>query len=83
MRRLTMKTKYWRANVLNPWTIQQLAKAEHTKNLKKAGMIRCARQSGLNQRRSNRIIFALLYNIGELLVSSGMFLQKRCGTAAK
>ncbi|MGD8880710.1 MAG: hypothetical protein PVI82_02395 [Desulfobacterales bacterium] len=69
--------------MLNPWTIQQLAKAEHARNLKKAEMIRRARGPSLNQKRPNRIICAFLYNIGDLLVSCGLFLQKRCSTAAK
>lgn len=63
--------------MLNPWTIQQLAKAEHAKNLKRAEMIRRARQLGLVQRMPNRNICAILNNLGRLLVSSGMFLQKR------
>ena len=69
--------------MLNPWTIQQLAKAEHAKNLKKAEMIRCARQAGLVQRMPNRNICAILNNLGRLLVSCGMFFQRRFGTAAK
>jgi hypothetical protein len=69
--------------VLNPWTIQQLAKVEHAKNLKKAEMIRLARQPGVIQRMPNRTILFLLNNLGRLLVSSGMSLQKRCDSYNK
>jgi heme-degrading monooxygenase HmoA len=69
--------------VLNPWTIQQLAKAEHAKNLKKAEMIRRARQPGLVQRMPNRNLCFILKNLGRLLVSCGIFFQRRCNMISR
>lgn len=69
--------------MLNSWTIQQLAKMEHEKNLKKAEVFHRLQQSGLTQKRSHRTISACLYNFGKLLVTCGLFLQKRYSTATK
>jgi len=69
--------------MLNSWTIQQLAKMEHEKNLKRAEMFRRLQPSASAPKRSHRTISACLYNFGKLLVSCGLFLQKRNSTATK
>lgn len=65
--------------MLNPWTIQQLAKMEHAENLKRAERFRLSRQGRLNQKRAYRIIDVIFYHIGKLMVSFGLSLQKRYG----
>lgn len=69
--------------VLNGWILYQLAKMEHANNLRKAEIFRRARQADFNQSLSNRNICIILSNIGKLLVSCGMFLQRRYGAAVK
>jgi hypothetical protein len=56
---------------------------EHAKNLRKAEIFRRARQPDFNQSLSNHNICIILNNIGELLVSCGMFLQRCYSTAVK
>jgi hypothetical protein len=65
--------------VLNPWTIQQLAKMELAKNLKTAELFRLSQQGSLNQKRSSRIIHVIFHHIGKLMVSFGISVQKRYG----
>ena len=67
--------------MLNPWTIQQLAKMEHAENLKRAQRFRLSRQVNLNQKRAYRLIDVIFYHIGKLMVSLGLSLQKRYGIA--
>lgn len=63
--------------MLNPWTIQQLAKMEHAENLKRAEGFRLSQQASPNQKRSSRIIHVIFHHIGKLMVSFGLSLQKR------
>jgi hypothetical protein len=69
--------------VLNWWTIWQLSKIEHAKNLKNAEMLRQSRQENTDQNRSNPSIHVILDYLGKFLVASGLFLQRRFGTLAK
>jgi hypothetical protein len=69
--------------VLNPWTIQQLAKIELAKKLKTAELFRLSQQISRNQRPSKRIVPAIFCYIGKLMVSFGLSLQKRYGITIK
>lgn len=69
--------------VLNWWTIWQLSKIEHAKNLKNAEMLRQSRQENADQNRSNPFIHVILDYLGKFLVASGLFLQRRFGTLTK
>jgi hypothetical protein len=69
--------------VLNWWTIWQLSKIEHAKNLKNAEMLRQSRQENTDQNRSNLFIHVILDHLGKFLVASGLFLQRRFGTLSK
>jgi hypothetical protein len=69
--------------VLNWWTIWQLSKIEHAKNLKDAEMLRRSRQESADRNRSIPFIHVILDHLGKLLVASGLFLQRRFGTLTK
>ena len=69
--------------MLNWWTIWQLSKIEHEKNLKSAEMLRLSRQESAHQNRSNPFIHIILDHLGKFLVASGLFLRRRFGTLAK
>ena len=69
--------------VLNWWTIWQLSKIEHAKNLKNAEMLRRSRQESVEQNRSKPFIHVIFAHLGKFLVTSGLFLQRRFGTLAK
>ncbi|MGD8763720.1 MAG: hypothetical protein PVG87_15530 [Desulfobacteraceae bacterium] len=69
--------------MLNWWTIWQLSKIEHAKNLKNAEMLRRSRRESTDQNRSIPFIPVMLNHLGKLLVASGLFLQRRFGTLTK
>ncbi len=69
--------------MLNWWTIWQLSKIEHEKNLKNAEMRRRSQPGSTDQNRSNPFVHVILYLLGKFLVASGLFLQRRFGTLAK
>jgi hypothetical protein len=71
------------ADVLNWWSIWQLSKFEHAKNLKNAEILRISRQDSTDQNQSNPFIHVILDHLGKFLVASGLFLQRRFGTLAK
>ena len=71
------------AEVLNWWTIWQLSKIEHAKNLKNAEMRRRSQQQSADQNRSNPFIHVILDHLGKFLVATGLFLQRRFGTLTK
>jgi hypothetical protein len=69
--------------VLNWWTIWQLSKIEHAKNLKNAEMRRRSRQKSDDHNRLNPFIHLILDHLGKFLVATGLFLQRRFGTLTK
>ena len=69
--------------MLNWWTIWQLSKIEHAKNLKNAEMRRRSQQGSTDQNRPNLLIHVILDHLGKFLVASGLFLQRRFGTLTK
>jgi hypothetical protein len=71
------------ADVLNWWTIWQLTKIEHAKNLKNAEMRRRSRQGSTDKTRPIPFVHVILDHLGKFLVASGLLLQKRFGTLAK
>ena len=69
--------------MLNCWTIWQLSKMEHDKNLKKAELCRSFRQCSSTRKRPPRAIYVVLKNVGKLLVTCGVFLRKRYGVTVR
>ena len=69
--------------MLNWWTIWQLSKIEHEKNLKNTEMLRRLQRESADQNRSNPFIHVILDHFGNFLVASGIFLQRRFGTLTK
>jgi hypothetical protein len=69
--------------LLNWWTIWQLSKIEHAKNLKNAEMRRRSQQGSMDKTRSFPFVHVILDHLGKFLVASGLFLQRRFGTLAK
>ena len=69
--------------MLNWWTIWQLSKIEHEKNLKNAEMRRRSQKGSTDQNRPNPFVHVIFDHLGKFLVVSGLFLQRRFGTLAK
>jgi hypothetical protein len=69
--------------LLNWWTIWQLSKIEHAKNLKNAEMRRRSQQGSMDKTRPFPFVHVILDHLGKFLVASGLFLQRRFGTLAK
>ena len=69
--------------VLNWWTIWQLSKIEHAKNLKRAEAFHRSRRESADPNRSISFFHVILDKLGKLLVASGLFLQRRFGTLTK
>ena len=69
--------------MLNWWTIWQLSKIEHEKNLKNAEMRRRSQQGSMDKTRPFPFVHVILDHLGKFLVASGLFLQRRFGTLAK